>query len=145
MSQDENYIKFINSIFQNLSTALQSIEEILPKVEDEEFKKELSEQYSNYDLLSRECEMLAKSEGINLKDNNWFEKLKLWGSINMGTMMDKSTRNIAQMFLLGTVMGIVQCLKDLKDYSGVSDELTDLCNKLNDLEENNYQSLKNFL
>lgn len=145
MSQEENYIKFINSIFQNLSTALQSIEEMLPKVEDEEFKKELSEQYSNYDLLSRECEMLAKSEGINLKDNNWFEKLKLWGSINMGTMMDKSTRNIAQMFLLGTVMGIVQCLKDLKDYSGVSDELTDLCNKLNDLEENNYQSLKNFL
>lgn len=145
MSQEENYIKLINSIFQNLSTALQSIEEMLPKVEDEEFKKELSEQYSNYDLLSRECEMLAKSEGINLKDNNWFEKLKLWGSINMGTMMDKSTRNIAQMFLLGTVMGIVQCLKDLKDYSGVSDELTDLCNKLSDLEENNYQSLKNFL
>ena len=145
MSQEENYIKLINSIFQNLSTALQSIEEMLPKVEDEEFKKELSEQYSNYDLLSRECEMLAKSEGINLKDNNWFEKLKLWGSINMGTMIDKSTRNIAQMFLLGTVMGIVQCLKDLKDYSGVSDELTDLCNKLSDLEENNYQSLKNFL
>ncbi len=145
MAQNENYIKFINSIFQNLSTALQSIEDMLPKVEDEDFKKELSEQYSKYDLLSRECEMLAKSEGINLKDNNWFEKLKLWGSINMSTMMDKSTRNIAQLFLIGTVMGIVQCLKDLKDYNDVSIELTDLCNKLSDLEENNYQSLKNFL
>ena len=145
MEQNENYIKFINSIFQNLSTALQSIEDMLPKVADEDFKKELSEEYSKYDLLSRECEMLAKSEGINLKDNNWFEKLKLWGSINMGTMIDKSTRNIAQMFLLGTVMGIVQCLKDLKDYSSVSDELTDLCTKLSDLEENNYQNLKNFL
>ena len=145
MEQNENYIKFINSIFQNLSTALQSIEDMLPKVVDEDFKKELSEEYSKYDLLSRECEMLAKSEGINLKDNNWFEKLKLWGSINTGTMMDKSTRNIAQMFLLGTVMGIVQCLKDLKDYSSVSDELTDLCTKLSELEENNYQNLKNFL
>ena len=59
--------------------------------------------------------------------------------------MDKSTRNIAQLFLIGTVMGIVQCLKDLKDYNDVSIELTDLCNKLSDLEENNYQSLKNFL
>ena len=145
MEQNENYIKFINSIFQNLSTALQSIEDMLPKVVDEDFKKELSEEYSKYDLLSRECEMLAKSEGINLKDNNWFEKLKLWGSVNMGTMRDKSTRNIAQMFLLGTVMGIVQCLKDLKDYSSVSDELTDLCTKLSELEENNYQNLKNFL
>ena len=70
MEQNENYIKFINSIFQNLSTALQSIEDMLPKVADEDFKKELSEEYSKYDLLSRECEMLAKSEGINLKDNN---------------------------------------------------------------------------
>ncbi len=145
MEQNENYVKFINSIFQNLSTALQSIEDMLPKVEEEEFKKELSEQYSKYDLLSRECEMVAKSENINLKDNNWFEKLKLWSSINIGTMMDKSTRNIAQMFLIGTVMGIVQCLKDIKDYSNVSDELTDLCNKLCDLEENNYQNLKKYL
>ena len=145
MEQNENYVKFINSIFQNLSTALQSIEDMLPKVKEEEFKKELSEQYSKYDLLSRECEMVAKSENINLKDNNWFEKLKLWSSINIGTMMDKSTRNIAQMFLIGTVMGIVQCLKDIKDYSYVSDELTDLCNKLCDLEENNYQNLKKYL
>ena len=145
MAQNEQYVKFINSIFQNLSTALQSIEDMLPKVEDEEFKKELSEEYSDYDLLSRECEMLAKSEGINLKDNTWFEKLKLWGSINIGTMLDKSTRNIAEMFLVGTVMGLIQCLKDLKDYSGVSEDLSDLCSKLNELEEKNYQNLKNFI
>ena len=145
MEHNENYIKFINSIFQNLSTALQSIEDILPKVEDEDFRKELSEEYSKYDLLSRECEMVAKSENINLKDNNWFEKLKLWSSINIGTIMDKSTRNIAQMFLIGTVMGIVQCLKDIKDYSSTSDELTDICNKLCELEENNYQNLKKYL
>ena len=45
MAQNEQYVKFINSIFQNLSTALQSIEDLLPKVEDEEFKKEHSEEF----------------------------------------------------------------------------------------------------
>ena len=145
MSQHDKYICFINSLFKNTSTALQSIEEILPKVEDEDFKKELSEQYTNYDLLSRECEMIAKSENINLKDNNWFTKLKLWGSINMSTALDKSTRNIAEMFLIGTVMGLIQCLKDQKDYDGVSEELSSLCSRLADMEEKNYQTLKHFI
>ena len=145
MPQEEKYVAFINSIFQNLSTALQSIEEMLPKVEDEDFKKELSEQYSNYDLLSRECEMIAKSEKIDLKDNNWFEKLRLWSSINLGTAFDKSTRHIAELFLIGTVMGLVQCLKDINDYDNVSDELSDLCRKLSDMEEKNYQKLKHFI
>ena len=43
--------------------------------------------------------MLGKSEDIDLKDNNWFEKLKLWGAINMGSMGDKSTRHMAEMLL----------------------------------------------
>lgn len=145
MAQNELYVRFLNSIYQNTSTALQSIEEMLPKVDNEEFKKELSEQYSAYDLISRECEMIAKSENINIKDNNLFEKLRMWSSINLGTLTDKSTRHIAEMFLLGTVMGIVQCLKDIKDYEGVSEELSDLCEKLLDLEETNYQKLKHYL
>lgn len=145
MNQREEYIKYLTSIFQGTSTALQSIEELMPKVEDEEFKKELSNEYTNYDLINRECEMLAKAEKFDLKDNNVFEKIRMWGSINLTTITDKSTRHLAEMMLLGTVMGIVQCLKDLKDYKNISSELDDLCKKLSDMEEKNYQVLKNFI
>jgi len=141
----ELYVKYLTSLYQNMCTALQSIEDIMPKVEDDNLRKELSDQYTNYDIISRECEMIGKSEDIDLKDNTWIEKLRLWSSIKLTTMKDKSTRHIAEMMLLGTVMGLIQCVKDLADYKGVSTELDDLCQKILDMEEENYQKLKNFL
>ena len=144
---NEDFVKYLTSLYQNVSTALQSIEDLMPKIEeiDESLKKELSNEYTNYDLLARECEMIAKSEKIDLKDNNWLEKLRLWSSINLTTLMDKSQRHLAEMMLLGTVMGLIQCLKDIKDYEKVSSELDDLCSKISELEERNYQKLKEFI
>lgn len=142
---EKMFVNYLTSLYQNVCTGQQSIEDIMTKVEDERLKKELSNQYSTYDVLARECEMIGKSENINLKDNNWFEKLKLWGSINMSTMGDKSVRHIAKLMLLGTVMGLIQCLKDIKDYKGTSQDLDDLCEKITNFEEENYQKLKNFI
>ena len=139
------YVKYLTSLDQNMCTALQSIEDLMPKVEDNNLRKELSDEYTNYDIISRECEMIGKSEDIDLKDNTLLEKIRLWSSIKMTTMMDKSTRHIAEMMLLGTVMGLIQCIKDMSDYKGVSSELDDLCQKIGDMEEENYQKLKNFL
>lgn len=141
----ESFIKFLTSLYQNVSTAMQSIEEVQPKVEFENLKKELSNQLTSYDIIARECEMIAKGENINLKDNTIFEKIKLWSSINLSTMTDKSTRHIAEMMLFGTVMGLIQCLKDTVDYKGICSELDDLCQKLTELEEKNFQVLKNFI
>lgn len=139
------FVNYLTSLYQNCCTALQSIEDAMEKIQDAELKKELSNQYAQYDIISNECEMLGKSEDIDLKDNNWFEKIKLWGSINMATIVDKTTRHFAQLFLVGTVMGLVQCLKDAKDYRGVSPELDDICEKLTNLEEENYQKLKKYI
>ena len=139
------FVNYLTSLYQNVNVALQSIEDLMPKIEDEKLRKELSNEYATYDILARECEMLGKSEDINLKENNWFEKIRLWSSINLSTMTDKSTRHIAEMMLLGTVMGLIQCLKDKKDYRAVSSDIDDLCQKISDFEEENYQRLKDFI
>ena len=139
------FVNYLTSLYQNACVALQSIEDLMPKVQDEDMRQELSNEYSRYDVIAKECEMLGKSEDIDLKDNNWFEKIKLWGAINMSTMTDKTTRHIAEMMIQGTVMGLIQCLKDIKDYKAVSQDLDDICEKLNNLMEENYQSLKKFV
>lgn len=139
------FVNYITSLYQNACVALQSIEDLMPKVEDEDMRQELSNQYSRYDVIAKECEMLGKSEDIDLKDNNWFEKIRLWGAINMSTITDKTTRHIAEMMIQGTVMGLIQCLKDIKDYRAVSQDLDDICEKLNNLMEENYQNLKKFI
>lgn len=101
MEEKEMQTKYLNAIYQNTRTAIQSIEDIISKTTDSDLISELSKEQDEYNCLAKECENFAKAERIeDLKDNNWIEKTKLWASVNMGTMMDKSTRNIAEMVLI---------------------------------------------
>jgi len=144
--EKEKITKYLNAVYQNTRTAIQSIEDIITKVEDKKMIEELSKEEDEYSILAKECENFANAEKIEgLKDNNWIEKAKLWSAINMGTMMDKTTRNIAQMMLVGTFMGIITCIKDKDDHKGVSSELDEILDKLYEFERNNIDRLLPFL
>ena len=141
----EKFNMFINSIYQNLSTSIQAIDDILSNTKNTKLKEEISKQSSNYLALQKECECIAKAENINLKDNQWFEKARLWTSIKMTTTFDKSTRNIAEKMMIGTIMGIISCYEDLCDYEDESEELKELSKKLCSMQEANFDSLKQYL
>ena len=145
MEKKEKYKRFIISIYQATCTALQSIDDIMPAIKNAELKEVISSQNSEYLIIQKECKALAKAEDIELKGNDFFEKAKLWTSIKMSTAFDKSPRNIAEMMLMGTFMGIIQNYKDQYDYSGVSSELKELSVKLTKLEEKNIDELIPFL
>ena len=146
MDEKELITKYLNAIYQNIRTAVQSIEDIIPKVEDDAFVSELSKQQDEYSCLAKECEVFAKAEKIeNLKDNNWIEKAKLWASVNMSTITDNSNRKIAELMLIGTFMGIITCLKDKHDHKGVSKELDEIIDKLYNFERENIDRLFPYL
>lgn len=146
MDEKELTTKYLNAIYQNIRTAVQSIEDIVPKVEDDAFVSELSKQQDEYSCLAKECEVFAKAEKIeNLKDNNWIEKAKLWASVNMSTITDNSNRKIAELMLIGTFMGIITCLKDKHDHKGVSKELDEIIDKLYNFERENIDRLLPYL
>lgn len=146
MEQKEEITKYLNAIYQNTKTALQSIEDILPKVEHVGLKNELAKEQDAYFCLSKECELFAKSEGIdNIKDNNFIEKAKLWTSINMSTMVNSTTRHIAELMLIGTFMGYITCIKDQYDHQNKSKDLDELLERLKSLEKDNLTKLIEYL
>lgn len=138
--------KYLNAIYQNIRTAIQSIEDIIPKSTNDDLTSELSKEQDEYICLAKECEAYAKAEKIEgLKDNNFIEKAKLWASVNMSTMMDDSTRKIAELMLIGTFMGIITCMKDKGDHKNISKELDELLDKLYTFERKNIDRLMHFL
>ncbi len=146
MDEKELKTEYINAVYQNTRTAIQSIEDIITKVQDDNFKKELASEEDKYLLLEKECELLAKAEKIDgIKDNNWFEKARLWSSINLSTMTDKTNRHIAELMLMGTFMGLITCYKDEADHKGIWSELDEILSKLKDLERTNIDNLLPFL
>ncbi len=146
MDEKEKLTEYLNAIYQNTRTAIQSIEDIITKTEDKKLIEELAKEEDEYTCLAKECEQFAKAEKIeDIKDNNWIEKAKLWSAINMGTMLDKTSRNIAEMMLIGTFMGIITCIKDKDDHKNISAELDEIIDKLYEFERHNIDRLLPFL
>lgn len=143
---EKNITNYLNAIYQNSKTALSSIDGILTKIECKDLRNEILRQEKRYKEIAEECEAFADKKSIKgLKDNNWFEKARLWTSINIGTLTDKSNRKIAEMMLFGTFMGVVTCIKDEFDHKGLSPELDAILTKLKDVERESITSLIPFL
>ncbi len=135
--------ELLTSVYQNAEIAVQSIENLLSIVKDDNLKEELKKERRSYIGFFKYCrEVDTKKE---LKENNFFEKSRLWLSIKMTTVFDKSTRHIAEMMLLGTVMGTLQCYKDLSDHKKSNEEVLSLTNELLKMQERYFNRLKRFL
>lgn len=102
-------------IYRNAQLALQSISNILPAVEDDTLKEELSRQHEAYEHFSSKASIIARDAGIELKEPNPMKKVMMWGSIKMSTMTDNSRSHIAEMMVQGTVMGITALKSTLGD------------------------------
>jgi hypothetical protein len=133
------------SIYQNCSTGMQSINDLVKKTKDKTFIELLSAQYSRYQELAKKAKALASEEDIALKDNNWLEKAKMWMSVQMSTFTNRSTRHLAELMLVGTVMGTLTCYKTKSDQQKAKQATKDLLAELEKLEENNFNELKKYL
>ena len=133
------------SIYQNCSTGMQSINDLIKKTEDKKFKDLLNAQYARYEEYSEKVEKYADKKGIELKDNNWFEKARMWTSVQMSTLTDNSTRHLAELMLVGTVMGTLTCYKTKADHPDASPETLELLKELEEMEESNFNELKKYL
>ncbi len=133
------------AMYQNTKTAMQSIADLKPKTNTQEFSKLLNAQFDRYKEYNEKIEDLAKKHDVDLKDNNWFEKAKLWTSIQMSTITDNSVRKLAEMMLLGTVMGTLELYKNRADYENASEDVKELLLAIENMEEQHFNELKKYL
>ena len=108
----DEQLKLLTALYKNIKMGVQSIEELLPIVKSENLAIEMTNQLGKYEILAKEVEMIEKTENLPIKDNNWLDKTMLSGSIKMKTMTNKSAQNIAQMLIIGTLMGIIDIIKE---------------------------------
>lgn len=133
------------AVYQNILTARQSISNVIEKVHDSKLKKELDSQFNSYTPLKERCEKLAMQNKIDIVDNNFFEKAKMWMSVNMSILLDKSNRKIASIMIFGTTMGVIDLICVLSDCKKGSKEFLALAHDLKELEEQNIERVKPYL
>ena len=144
-SREDRTLDYLNAIYQNARVGMQSIKDIITKIDNQSLIDECNREYVDYGSIALRCEHFASRQGLNIKDNNMFEKLRMWGSIKMSTMMNNTTRHIAELLIIGTVMGLNTCYKDAVTYKNLNYELNDILQDLEVQQEKNYGKLKEFL
>lgn len=138
-------VELLNFIYQNSQMGVNTIDQLLGIVEDENFKKHLQSQLSEYREIHNTAQSLLNENGYDEKGINAFNKMKTYLMINMQTMTDKTSSHIAEMLIIGSNMGVLDAVKNIKKYQEAEPKIVSLMEKLLKFEENNIQELKNFL
>lgn len=137
--------ELLNFIYQNSQMGVDTIDQLTGIVEDEKFKKQLESQFNEYREIHTAAKNLLNNNGYDEKGISAFDKIKTYLMINMQTLTDKSASHIAEMLIIGSNMGVINCVKNIKKYQDAEQEILDLMKKLLKFEENNVQELKEFL
>ena len=139
--------ELLNFIYQNSQMGVETLGQLIPMVKDSpEFEKQLEGQKREYDSIHKEVKLLLKNHGKEEKGLGAFEKIRTYLMVNLETLTDRSVSHIAEMLMIGSNMGVIDAIKNLKKYeSGVSPEIKSLMERLRKFEENNVERLKKYL
>jgi hypothetical protein len=138
--------ELLNFIYQNSQMGVQTISQLLDIADDQDFKKYLNAQLNGYDEIHTQARELLNQNGYDEKGLSAFEKVRTYLMINMETLINKTTSHIAEMLLLGSNMGVIDAIKNLKKYKGEAEaDIIQLMEQLLAFEENNAKELKLFL
>ena len=138
--------ELLDYIYKNAGMGVESIGKLLEETENDDFKSFLSEQYADYKNICNSCEDVAKDKSHTLKDLGTFSKLETDMMIELKTLGDKTPDSMTGMLMQGSIMGIVQSIRRIKQYESDCDsEVKNIAQKLLKIEERNIQECPKWL
>lgn len=137
--------ELLNFIYQNSQMGVNTLKQLLDISEDEAFKKQLDLQYNGYLEIHQAAKEMLHKNGLDEKGLSKLERIRTYLMLNMETLTDKSSSHIAEMLIIGSNMGVINAVKNLKKYNEAEEDIKRLMERLLKFEENNIQQLKEFL
>ena len=141
---DDN-INVLNEIHEGLLTNLNSISNISNNVSDNDFRKILTSQYNEYNTFLNKVNFEFSKLGKNPKDIPLASRIMNYMNNKINTMSDTSTSNISKILIRGTSMGILTGKKLLKENQNLSFEVKNLLEDFITKQENDVETLKEWL
>ena len=138
--------EMLNFIYQNSQMGVETLNQLIPMIDNEAFKKRIEAQLKEYEQIHEEAKKLLNRHGYDEQRTRALEKIMAYLMIDMKTLMDKSSSHIAEMLIQGSNMGIIDAVKRINQYEKEAEkEVTALMKRLLKFEENNVERLKEAL
>ncbi|MFR8103613.1 MAG: hypothetical protein ACLU8F_00765 [Clostridia bacterium] len=143
--EENNNLKVLKELHKAAKMGMDSISFVSKKVQDDNFKTLLSNQYNNYGNVVVKTNDIYHKFGELPNNNDIKDKVMGWTGVQMNTINDKSNSHIADMLIQGTNMGIVEGKKLLNHYPNIDQEIKDTLQNFIQMQEDNIQELKPYL
>ncbi len=141
----EQTIKLLQEVNSGTQMAVDAIDEILEKVQDQKLADILSKSKTDHEKLGDETHALLQNYNDPPKDPGMIAKGMSWLKTNTKMMMDESDRTVADLITDGCNMGIKTICRHLNDYPDAGENVKKMAKELIRLEEDLRQALRDYL
>ncbi len=145
MIQLNGNAELLNFIYQNSQMGVGTINQLVTITKNEEFKSYLHSQLNEYKQIHAQAKEMLNQNGYDEKGITQLAKLKTYVMINIQTMTDKTPSHISEMLIIGSNMGVIDAIKNIKKYNDAEKNILELMEKLQKFEKGNIEQLKQFL
>ena len=141
----EKEINVLDELNKGACMGRDAIHYIMDKVKDEDLKKELDNQYKEYQkILDKTGKVYPEySEKEPHETGAMTKAMTFWG-IEMKTMTDDTTSKLAELLMQGTNMGIIEGRR-LLNHKSSDKEVNDILEEYVAMQEAAVEKLKHFL
>lgn len=145
MQENNRTVDFLNKVYKNAQMGEESITYLTDKIDDPQLLADLQCQHKEYsDIENKAVDALSKQQALPQKQNP-LSQMSLFAGVQMNTLTDKSPDKIAEMMIQGSMMGVIDMTRTLKEYSDTPSNVQKIGQDLIKLEENSIQKMKQYL
>ena len=130
---------------QGIKMGIDAIDEVIPRVDDDNLRAVLNEYNKKHEKLKEELEMILKDLSVEGSDPNFMAKGMSTLKTNFKMMLKDSDRTVADLMTDGCDMGIKSLNKYLNQYKAAEESAKDITKKIIKVEEDFEEELKKYL
>ena len=142
---EQDTIKLLRECDAGVKMGISSIEDVLDNVENEKFKKLLTDCKNEHEKLDKEIQELLNKYKDDGKEPAAIAKGMSWMKTNMKLAMEDSDATVADLMTDGCNMGVKSLNKYLNKYKGADEVSKDITKRLINLEEKLTIDIREFL
>lgn len=105
----------LQAIYKNVKMASDSLLNLMPKVQDEKLKSDMTVQLSAYEAFASRAAKLLAEEGVKPMEEGMITKMGAKMGMMMNTMRDSTSSHLAEMLVEGATMGVNDMLKQIRE------------------------------
>ena len=142
---ENDTVELLKECNSGIKMGISSIEEVLDKVENNEFKDLLESSMNEHKRLGDETRRLLNRYDDSGEDPNIMAQSMSWMKTNFKLAVSPSDETISDLITDGCNMGVKSLNKYLNEYAAASEEAKDITKKLINMEESLAVNIRKYL